>query len=136
MKSATWLSVDADAANSLSVRVGEADLLARPPNRRASNSFTDNRCCPDYTIRQGVLMPPTLSNIEPIARAACMRRLQGKCEPQELPALVERYWHVIAALVEAGLVDEGANLRCLDIAAGEAAYCDWLSRYGARTPAD
>lgn len=50
-------------------------------------------------------MTDSLPNIEPVARTICARELGIKNVDAEVPALVERYWRVTAALLEAGLID-------------------------------
>lgn len=51
-------------------------------------------------------MTDSLANIEPVARAICARELGIKNDGAVVPALVERYWRVTAALLEAGLIDD------------------------------
>lgn len=70
-----------------------------------------------------------LANIEPVARAICARELGARNEADEIPALVDRYWPVTAALLEAGLIDEAETQTPHDVVHGQAAWEDWLSRH-------
>jgi hypothetical protein len=73
-----------------------------------------------------------LSNIEAVARAICERqyRDRGTFDPDRLDDDVDRYWHCVAAELEAGLIDETGN-PCMefDYAISIAAYRDWRSRH-------
>jgi len=71
-------------------------------------------------------------NIEPIARAICERELRAapNVSPSEIPALVERYWQVIAAQVVAGLRDEDGKTVPHTAATGIAAWEAWLDERG------
>ena len=76
-------------------------------------------------------MEPRLSNLEIVAREICGRRLSAAGTPvHELPAAVDRYWHCVAAELEAGSIDEtGRLLRPFDFDADLAAYRDWCARH-------
>ncbi|MBA4131700.1 MAG: hypothetical protein C0519_09775 [Hyphomicrobium sp.] len=73
-------------------------------------------------------MTHRLANIEPVARALCARELQRHNPEDAVPSLVERYWRVTAALLEAGLIDEAGQHITYDYEQGQAAWIDWLSR--------
>jgi hypothetical protein len=69
-----------------------------------------------------------MGNIEPVARALCARELQAapRTAADEIPALVDRYWTVIAAELAAGLLDEDGNIMPHSIEAGIAAWENWV----------
>lgn len=78
-------------------------------------------------------MATPTDNIEAMAREICARDFErgGKHAAEEIPSLVDRFWPVVAALIEAGLVDDNdGTLRPYDFDAGEAAWRDWLDRRG------
>lgn len=87
-----------------------------------------NRHC--YFI---VSMNDTSSNIEAVARDICERRLlRVGTPPGEVPSAVDRYWHCIAAEIEAGIIDESDNaLRPSDFERDLEAYRDWRRRHPA-----
>lgn len=68
------------------------------------------------------------ANIEPVARSICEREMRASphFDPAGIPALVERYWQVIAAQIVAGLRDDDGRLIEHDAATGIAAWEDWL----------
>ena len=71
------------------------------------------------------------SNIEAVARNLCERiyRRVGTSDG-ELPSAVDRYWHCVAAEIEAGLIDEqGSRLQPFDIDRDLEAYRDWRRRH-------
>lgn len=76
-------------------------------------------------------MPAAWSNIEAVAREICERRLLSVgTPPDEMPSAVDRYWHCIAAEIEAGIIDENGNtLRPFDLEQGLKAYRDWRRRH-------
>jgi hypothetical protein len=48
----------------------------------------------------------TSPNIEAVARALCERQLRAMATaPEDASPLVDRYWHRLAAEIEAGLID-------------------------------
>jgi len=69
-------------------------------------------------------------NIEAMAREICARDFErgGKHAPDAIPALVERFWPVVAALIDAGLVDDDGTIRTGEFDAGQTAWEDWLDR--------
>ena len=71
------------------------------------------------------------ANIEPVARAMCERELRAwtHVPSSEIPALVERYWPVIAAQINGGLRDDDGSLRKHSIPEGIAAWEDWLDNH-------
>jgi hypothetical protein len=76
-------------------------------------------------------MPAAWSNIEVVARDLCERQLRatGPCG-DTLFAAVDRYWHCVAAEMEAGLIDEQGNrLRPADFDRDIEAYRDWRLRH-------
>lgn len=67
-------------------------------------------------------------NIEPYARSICARELAGLPDTTttNLPALVDRFWPVIAAELIAGLRNDNGNLLPHSAASGLEAWEDWL----------
>ena len=75
-------------------------------------------------------MPSSTSNIEPLARAICERQLRVHCSSEaEIAADVERYWHCVAAQIEAGFIDDAGQAVRHDVEAGLDAYVDWRARH-------
>ena len=74
----------------------------------------------------------TTGNLEPIARAICEQELRsmprGVVET-ELPALLDRFWPVIAAEISAGLRDENGILLPHSTQAGLTAWETWLDEH-------
>lgn len=70
-------------------------------------------------------MTNRLANIEPVARAICARELTANNDSAELSALVDRYWPVTAALLEAGLIDDDGKDIPHSFDQGEAAWSNW-----------
>ena len=70
-------------------------------------------------------------NIETVARDLCERELRaGGNSEDALAAAVDRYWHCVAAEIEAGLIDEtGKRLRPFDGDRDLEAYRDWRRRH-------
>ncbi len=68
------------------------------------------------------------SNIEPVARALCARDLEKApwVTADEIPALVDRCWQVVAAELAAKLRDDGGALIPYPITVGIAAWETWL----------
>ncbi len=48
---------------------------------------------------------------------------------ESLSADIDRYWHCVAAQIEAGLIDDNNELIPHDPDTGLAAYCDWRARH-------
>ena len=71
------------------------------------------------------------SNIEAVARALCERQYRAVGIPvNEIPAAVDKYWHCVAAEIEAGLIDDaGQRLLPFDFDVSLTAYRDWCSRH-------
>ncbi|MFM9938755.1 MAG: hypothetical protein ACKVP7_04575 [Hyphomicrobiaceae bacterium] len=70
------------------------------------------------------------SNIEPLARAICERKLRRTSTSEtELAADVERYWHCVAAQIEAGFIDDAGLAVAHDFEDGVDAYVDWRKRH-------
>jgi hypothetical protein len=67
-------------------------------------------------------------NIEPVARALCAKELGAvpSVSADELPGLVDRLWPAVAAQLAAGLRDDDGNTIHHTVAAGLAAWEDWL----------
>lgn len=67
------------------------------------------------------------NNIEAVARDLCERQLHAAgTSLTALPAAVDRYWHCVAAEIEAGLIDgQGNRLSPYDTSRDLEAYCDW-----------
>ena len=75
-------------------------------------------------------MSSLTSNIEPLARAICERSLRRTCTSEaELAADVERYWHCVAAQIEAGFIDDAGQPVAHGIEDGVDAYVDWRKRH-------
>ena len=93
-----------------------------------------NRLLPD-PVTAGLLletipMSSSTSNIEPLARDICERDFRRAGIPQEsLSAEIDRYWHCVAAQIEAGLMDDNNELIPHDPDTGIAAYRDWRARH-------
>lgn len=70
-------------------------------------------------------------NIETMARALCERQLlEMAVIAKDTAAGVDRYWPMLAAEMEAGLIDTaGKRLAPLNFEASQAAYRDWLQRH-------
>ena len=70
-------------------------------------------------------------NIEAVARDLCERRLRAAgTGTSALPMSVDRYWHCVAAKIEAGLIDEqGHHLLPYDADRDLEAYRDWRRRH-------
>jgi len=71
------------------------------------------------------------SNIEAVARDICLRRLgHAGTSRDALRSEVNRYWHCIAAELEAGIIDESDN-RLLPFYFDRdlEAYRDWRRRH-------
>ena len=93
-------------------------------------------------------MSGSTANIEAVARAVCATVLGGEDTSDEKRAdEIEMYWHVVAAELEAGLIDEtGEYVGELDWTRKMQAYRDWtrchpesreaweIARYGAPLP--
>ena len=72
----------------------------------------------------------TPSNIEAQARALCERQLSSTAvSPDALAAAVERFWHCVAAEIEAGLIDDDGHCLPHSHEQGLAAYRDWKARH-------
>ena len=70
------------------------------------------------------------SNIEPLARAICERKLRRDgVSDSDLAKDVDRYWHCVAAQIEAGFIDDDGNFIAHDLQDGLAAYRDWVQRH-------
>jgi len=78
-------------------------------------------------------MSDTKSNIEAVARAVCERQLHATgMAAADVSLSVGRYWHCVAAEIEAGLIDESGNrLLTHDFHADREAYRDWCRRHPA-----
>jgi hypothetical protein len=76
-------------------------------------------------------MQALLGNVEAVARAICSRQYARHWPAaQETDAAIERHWHVVAALLEAGLIDEsGTPAAPFDLEREVAAYRDWRARH-------
>ncbi len=76
-------------------------------------------------------MNETKSNIETIARALCEQQLLAMAvSDKDAAAGVDRYWHCVAADIEAGLIDTAGNrLVPFDFDTSQNAYRDWCLRH-------
>ena len=76
-------------------------------------------------------MAGSTENIEAVARAVSARVFSrdGK-SAEQLAADVELFWHVVAAELEAGIIDEtGQYVRELDWSQRMEFYRDWMRRH-------
>jgi hypothetical protein len=73
----------------------------------------------------------TPTNIETVTRALCERQLRAMATvPEDASAHVDRYWHCVAAEIEAGLIDtSGVQLVPFDFNTSRDAYRDWCQRH-------
>jgi hypothetical protein len=81
-------------------------------------------------------MTSSMSNIEAVARDICAKQLMrhGGCGA-ELAADVDRYWHCVAAELEAGLIDDtGIPVPKPGFDKGLEAYRDWCLRHPESKP--
>ncbi len=60
-------------------------------------------------------MTSSMSNIEAVARDICAKQLASHGGyDAEHAADVDRYWHCVAAELEAGLIDDAGNPRSIE----------------------
>mgnify|MGYP006447417973 CR=1 FL=1 len=70
------------------------------------------------------------TNIEAVARHICENQLGRFKDGSALSADVDRFWHCVAAQLEAGMIDEfGKGSGSTDLDLGLAAYRDWRQRH-------
>jgi hypothetical protein len=76
-------------------------------------------------------MTSSTSNIEAVARDICSKQLsRHTISGVNLAADVDRYWHCVAAELEAGLIDDvGDPVPGGGFDEGLAAYRDWCQRH-------
>ena len=76
-------------------------------------------------------MTSSTNNLEAVARDICAKQLARHCgRDAELAANVDRYWHCVAAELEAGLIDDNGNpVRGRGFDKGLEAYRDWCRRH-------
>ena len=76
-------------------------------------------------------MTSSMSNIEAVARDICAKQLSlGGGSGAKLAADVDRYWHCVAAELEAGLIDDTGNpMPNINLDRGLEAYRDWCQRH-------
>ena len=77
------------------------------------------------------LMRSSKSNIEAVARNICLKQLSRVgVSGEELATDIDRYWHCVAAKLEAGQIDEAGNPgKNYHLKEGLAAYRDWCQRH-------
>ena len=89
------------------------------------------RCaCEEYWC-YGADMSSSIENIEAVVGAICAKVLTRNGKRDEpLAAKVDMYWHIVAAALAAGIIDE------TDVYVGELdwtrkmdVYCDWMRRH-------
>ncbi len=74
--------------------------------------------------------PASTSNIEPYARALCENLLRRPGDDEaSLAAAVDRYWHCVAAQIDAGLIDDDGRAVPHSQEQDIAAYQDWKARH-------
>ena len=81
-------------------------------------------------------MTSSTSNIEVVARDICSKQLSAhsRCGA-DLTADVDRYWHCVAAELEAGLIDDnGDPMPNINLDRGLEAYRDWCQRHPESKP--
>jgi hypothetical protein len=83
------------------------------------------------SLKYPAAMKPDQNDIETIARALCERQLKDMSVVAENTAAgVDRYWHCVAAEIEAGLIDRaGKRLVPFSIHSSQEAYRDWRQRH-------
>jgi hypothetical protein len=76
-------------------------------------------------------MTSSTNNIEAVARDICSKQLSRHVgRGAKLAADVDRYWHCVAAELEAGLIDDnGEPVPGTDFGEGLEAYRDWCRRH-------
>jgi hypothetical protein len=76
-------------------------------------------------------MTSSTSNIEAVSRDICSKQFSGHTHSgANLAANVDRYWHCVAAELEAGLIDDvGNSVLGVGFDAGLEAYRDWCQRH-------
>jgi hypothetical protein len=76
-------------------------------------------------------MLSSTSNIEAVARDICSKQLSRHADSgADLATDVDRYWHCVAAELEAGLIgDGGIPMPGQDFRDGLEAYSDWCRRH-------
>ena len=76
-------------------------------------------------------MCAALSNIEIVARSICAKQMAAtSVSTEHLDHTVDRLWHIVAAQLEAGVIDElGEYVEGFTVDAGLAAVNDWRSRH-------
>jgi hypothetical protein len=81
-------------------------------------------------------MTSSTSNIEAVARDICSRRLSRHgASGAELATDVDRFWHCVAAELEAGHIDDaGDPLPDISLDEGLEAYRDWCKRHPESNP--
>jgi len=82
------------------------------------------------------VMNENKSNIEAVARTLCERELRAiSSVAEDLSPLVDRYWHCVAAELEAGLIDtNGDRLVPYEFESSRDAYRDWCQRHRPEQP--
>ncbi len=82
-------------------------------------------------------MTSSTSNFEAVARDICSKQLSRKTHRgADLASDVDRYWHCVAAELEAGLIDDsGGPIPGVGFDAGLVAYRDWRKRHPESKPA-
>jgi hypothetical protein len=70
-------------------------------------------------------------DVEAVARGICARQYAEHFpSAPATDAAIDRHWHVVAALLEAGLIDESGTLtEPFDLEREVAAYRDWRARH-------
>ena len=83
--------------------------------------------CSRLEIDSLVTMSSSTSNIEAVARDICSRQLsRHSTSGAELAADVDRFWHCVAAGLDAGLIDDASNeISPFDFDESLKAYRDW-----------
>ena len=76
-------------------------------------------------------MTSTKSNIEAVAREICTKQLSHHGGyGADLTTDIDRYWHCVAAELEAGLIDDSGNpMPKPNFDRGLEAYRDWCLRH-------
>ena len=103
----------------------------QPRRGRAAPAANPKLLAASLPLKYPAHMNKADRNIETIARALCARHLQDMAiVATDTAAGVDRYWPLLAAEMEAGLIDTAGNrLVPFDYDASQAAYRNWVQRH-------
>ena len=94
------------------------------------------RCACEGYWCYGADMSGSIENIEAVVGAICAKVLtRNEKRDEPLAAKVDMYWHIVAAALAAGIIDEtGVYVGELDWTRKMDVYCDWMRRRKAARP--